>query len=125
MLDLVVGWGLMGALYVVFMRGYKSPVPAKLVRFDYRRNVGGRFGLLPPSFDPIGVALWVVTGAAFLAAIGFFLAGGLFVGASNATMLVAFMITLWRDDKWLKRQPDYLEAIEAASSSPAREEEEG
>ena len=107
----------MWALYVVFMRGYKSPVPAKLVRFEYRRKVEGRFGLLPPSFEPIGIMLWVLTGAGFVAAILFFLVGDRFVGASNATMLVSFLITLWRDDQWLKRQPDYVEAVAAASSS--------
>lgn len=122
MFNLVVGWGLMWALYVVFMRGYKSPVPAKLVRFEYRRKVGKRFGLLPPSFEPVGIALWALTVVGFFAAIMFFLIGDRFVGASNATMLLAFLATLWRDDQWLKSQPDYVEAVEAASSSSQDQE---
>lgn len=123
MFNLIVGWGLMWALYVVFMRGYSSPVPAKLVRFDYRREHGGRFGLLPPSFDPIGLVLWIVTAAGFVAAIVFFVTSDRFVGVSHAAMLIAFLLTLWRDDQWLKRQPDYVEAVQAASSSSTKDED--
>lgn len=123
MFNLIVGWILMYALYVVFMRGYKSPVPAKRIRFKYRREHGQRFGLLPPSLDPIGLGLWVLTGLGFVAAIGFFLTRDRFIGASNATMLGAFLVTLWRDDQWLKDQPDYLEAVEAAAPSANSEDE--
>ncbi len=113
----------MGAFYVVFMRGYSSPDPTRTAGFDFRRQVADRFGLLPPSKDALGITLWCITTAAFIAAIGFFLVGDRYIGVSNGVMIVSFLITLWRDDRWLKRQPGYLEARDAASSGPTDDDD--
>ena len=111
----------MVGFYVVYMRGYDTPDPVRAARFGYRKKVGGRLGLLPPSREPVGILLWVVTALGFLAAIAFFLVGDRFVGASSGTMVLAFGFTLWRDERWIQEQPDYqdiIEALEEAKNEP-------
>ena len=106
-MNLLFGWAFMAAFYVVFIRGYSSPDPARAAKFEFRRKMADQRGLLPPSKDRLGVALWSVTALAFVAAIGFFLIGDRYIGVSSGVMIVAFLLTLWRDDRWLKRHPDY------------------
>ncbi len=115
--NLVVGWAFMAAFYFVYMRGYKTPDRRRQARFAYRRDVSDRFGLLPPSKEPVGILLWALTICGFVAAIVLAIIGDRFVGSASATMVGAFLLTLWRDDVWLKRQPEYLEAIEAATTT--------
>jgi len=103
----------MVGFYVVYVRGYETPDPVRAARFGYRKKVGGRLGLLPPSREPVGILLWVVTALGFLAAIAFFLVGDRFVGASSGTMVLAFGFTLWRDERWIREQTDYQDIIEA------------
>lgn len=117
MANLLIGWAFMGAFYVTFVRGYSTGDPSRAAGFEYRRSVGDRFGFLPPTRDPIGMLLWLVTALGFLAALGFFLVGDRYIGASSGVMVSAFLLTLWRDDRWLKRQPEYQAAVEAASVS--------
>ena len=120
MVNLIAGWLLMAALYYVYMSGYPTPDPARAARFDYRQKVGDRYGLLPPSREPVGVVLWIVTVLGFVGSLGFFLVGDRFVGTSSGAMIGAFLITLWRDDKWIKQQPDYQAAIKALKATAAR-----
>lgn len=119
MTNLLLGWAFMVAIYVVFMRGYSSKDPSRNAAFDFRRRHADRFGLLPPSKDPIGIALWCITGLGFVAAIGFFLIGDRYIGVSSGVMIVAFGLTLWRDKNWLERQPGYQSAIADASDPHA------
>lgn len=114
---LLVGWAFMVAFYVVFIKGYTTPDPVRSTGWAYRKAVAGRYGLLPPSTEPIGLLLWAVTIAGFVAAILFFAFGDRFVGASNALMISSFLLTLWRDDKWIKRQPEYTAAVAAAKDA--------
>lgn len=114
MFNLLVGWALMWGLYVIYMRGYSTPDPSRAAGISYRHRVGDRFGLLPPSKTPIGVLLWTITALGFVAAIAIFLVSDRYVGAANGSMLGAFMLTLWRDNRWLKRQPDYHTERDAA-----------
>lgn len=114
MTNLLFGWGFMAAFYVVFMRGYSSKDAARNAAFEFRHGQADRFGLLPPSKVPVGIALWSITALAFVAAIGFFLVGDRYIGVSSGVMIVAFGLTLWRDKKWLERQPGYEEAIATA-----------
>jgi hypothetical protein len=116
---LIVGWAFMAAFYVVFIHGYSSPDPARAAGWTYRKEVAGSYGLLPPSSEPIGLLLWAATIGGFVAAIAFFAFGDRFVGASNATMISSFLLTLWRDDKWLKQQPGYQAAVKAAKDDAA------
>lgn len=117
MFNLIVGWAFMAAFYVVYMRGYSTPDPVRAARFTYRKQVSDRFGLLPPSREPVGMALWAITLLGFLAAIAFFLVGERFIGASNGTMVVAFGITLWRDERWIREQPKYQAMLDALQAS--------
>lgn len=114
MVTLIVGWAFMAAFYVVFIGGYSTPDPVRAAGWNYRKETAGRYGLLPPSTEPIGLLLWAATIGGFVAAIAFFVFSDRFVGVSNALMISSFLLTLWRDDKWLKRQPGYQVAVEAA-----------
>jgi len=107
----------MWAFYIVLMRGYSTPDPARAAGYSYRGRVCDRFGLLPPSRELVGVILWTLTGLGFVAGIAFFLVGDRFIGMAHGTMVGTFLLTLWRDNRWLKQQPGYLAAIEAASSA--------
>ena len=108
---------------MVFMRGYNTPVPARAAAFEYRRQVGDRHGLLPPSREPIGVALWALTALGFVGGLVFFLFGDRFVGISNGTMVGAFLATLWRDNQWLKRQSDFQDMLETLGDDPVERDE--
>jgi membrane associated rhomboid family serine protease len=116
-LNLLLGWVFMWAFYIVLMRGRSTPDPARAAGFDYRHRVSDRFGLLPPSREPVGIILWALTGFGFLAGLAFFLVDGDFIGVASGTMVSSFLLTLWRDNQWLKQQPDYLDAIDAASAA--------
>ncbi len=61
--------------------------------------------------------LWALTGFGFLAGLTFFLVDGDYIGVASGTMVSSFLLTLWRDNQWLKQQPDYLDAIDAASAA--------
>ena len=125
MVNLLVGWALMWGLYVICMRGYSTPDPSRAAGIAYRQRVGDRFGLLPPSKTPIGVLLWTVTALGFVAAIAIFLVSDRYVGAANGSMLGAFMLTLWRDNRWLKRQPDYQTERDAALAAAEAKHRDG
>lgn len=67
-----------------------------------------------------------------MAAIAIFLVSDRYVGAASGSMLGAFMLTLWRDNRWLKRQPDYqterdaaLAAAEAKHADDLEDEADG
>ncbi len=109
--NLLFGWAFLAAFYFVFMRGYSSPDPARTAKFEYRRSAADRFDLLPPSREPFGIALWCLTALGFVAAIAFFLVGDRYV------MVASFLFTLWRDDRWIKRQPGYQEALAKAKAA--------
>jgi hypothetical protein len=125
MFNLLVGWALMWGLYVIYMRGYSTPDPSRAAGISYRQRVGDRFGLLPPSKTPIGVLLWTITALGFVAAIAIFLVSDRYVGAANGSMLGAFMLTLWRDNRWLKRQPDYQKERDAALAAAEAKHADG